>query len=44
MYKALYPFEGQEGELSLKKDELVELVEKDDNGLSAYGTTLDRFH
>ena len=45
MYKALYPFEGQDGELSLKKDELVELVEKDDNGLSAaYGTTLDRFH
>jgi myosin I len=32
MYKALYNFEGQQGELSLKKDELVELVEKDDYG------------
>ncbi|KAH9932028.1 P-loop containing nucleoside triphosphate hydrolase protein [Epithele typhae] len=32
MYKAKYAFEGQEGEMSLKKDELVELVEKDDNG------------
>lgn len=41
MYKALYNFEGQEGELSIIKDELVELVEKDDNGLSAYCTTLD---
>jgi myosin I len=44
MYKALYNFEGQEGELSLKKDELVELVEKDDNGWSTYGTILDSFH
>jgi myosin-1 len=26
------PFDGQEGEMSLKKDDLVELVEKDDNG------------
>lgn len=32
MYKAKFAFEGQEGEMSLKKDELVELVEKDDNG------------
>ena len=32
MYKAKYAFEGQDGEMSLKKDDLVELVEKDDNG------------
>jgi myosin-1 len=32
MYRAKYPFEGQAGELSLSKDDLVELVEKDDNG------------
>jgi myosin-1 len=32
MYKAIHDFAGQEGEMSLKKDELVELVEKDDNG------------
>jgi myosin-1 len=44
MYKALYQFEGQEGELSFKKDELVELVEKDNNGWSAYGTIVDSFH
>ena len=41
MYKALYNFEGQEGELSLKKDELVGLVERDDNGWSTNGTILD---
>lgn len=32
MYKAKYAFEGQEGEMSLKKDDLVEVVEKEDNG------------
>jgi myosin I len=32
MYRAKYPFEGQAGELSLLKDDLVELVEKDENG------------
>ncbi|KAF8587018.1 myosin-1 [Ramaria rubella] len=32
MYRAKFDFEGQEGEMSLKKDDLVELVEKDDNG------------
>ncbi|KAK0465528.1 P-loop containing nucleoside triphosphate hydrolase protein [Desarmillaria tabescens] len=32
MYRAKFAFEGQEGEMSLKKDGLVELVEKDDNG------------
>ncbi|KZS93344.1 hypothetical protein SISNIDRAFT_441173 [Sistotremastrum niveocremeum HHB9708] len=32
MYKAKFPFEGQEGEMSLAKDDLVELVQKDDNG------------
>lgn len=32
MYKAKFAFEGQEGEMSLKKDDLVELVEKDNNG------------
>ncbi|PPQ69790.1 hypothetical protein CVT26_014178 [Gymnopilus dilepis] len=31
-YRAKFAFEGQEGEMSLKKDEIVELVEKDDNG------------
>lgn len=31
-YKALFDFQGQDGELSLKKDDIVELVEKDDNG------------
>ncbi|KAF8910125.1 P-loop containing nucleoside triphosphate hydrolase protein [Gymnopilus junonius] len=31
-YKAKFAFEGQEGEMSLKKDDIVELVEKDDNG------------
>ena len=44
MYKALYNFAGQEGELGLVKDELVELVDKDDNGWSTNGTTLDGFH
>jgi myosin-1 len=32
LYKAKFAFEGQEGEMSLKKDDIVELVEKDDNG------------
>ncbi|KAG2155515.1 myosin class I heavy chain [Suillus clintonianus] len=32
LYKAKFAFEGQEGEISLKKDDIVELVEKDDNG------------
>ena len=32
MYKAKFAFEGQEGEMTLAKDDLVELVEKDDNG------------
>ncbi|KAF8481322.1 P-loop containing nucleoside triphosphate hydrolase protein [Russula ochroleuca] len=32
MYRAKYAFEGQPGELSLVKDDLVELAEKDDNG------------
>ncbi|TFK84196.1 hypothetical protein K466DRAFT_233629 [Polyporus arcularius HHB13444] len=32
LYKAKYAFEGQEGEMTLKKDDIVELVEKDDNG------------
>ncbi|KLO15040.1 hypothetical protein SCHPADRAFT_996148 [Schizopora paradoxa] len=32
MYRAKFAFEGQEGEMSLKKDDEVELVEKDDNG------------
>lgn len=32
MYKALYPFQGQDGELTLAKDDVVELVEKDNNG------------
>ena len=32
IYKAKFAFEGQEGEMTLVKDELYELVEKDDNG------------
>src|SRR5216683_1872040 len=32
MYRAKYAFEGQAGELSLAKDDLVELIEKDENG------------
>ena len=32
MYRTKYDFQGQAGELSLVKDDLVELVEKDDNG------------
>ncbi|KAH7097788.1 myosin-1 [Auriculariales sp. MPI-PUGE-AT-0066] len=31
-YRALYDFAGQAGELSLTKDDVVELMEKDDNG------------
>jgi myosin-1 len=32
MYKALYNFAGQEGEVALVKGELVEVKEKDENG------------
>ncbi|KAG6865778.1 class II myosin [Blastosporella zonata] len=32
LYRAKFAFEGQDGEMSLAKDDLVELVEKDDNG------------
>jgi myosin I len=32
MYKAKFAFEGQEGEMTLVKDEVYELIEKDDNG------------
>ncbi|OCH86667.1 hypothetical protein OBBRIDRAFT_890343 [Obba rivulosa] len=32
LYRAKYAFEGQEGEMALKKDDIVELVEKDNNG------------
>jgi myosin-1 len=32
MYKCLYNFAGQAGEMNLVKGELVELKEKDDNG------------
>jgi myosin-1 len=32
MYKCLYNFTGQPGEMNLVKGELVELKEKDDNG------------
>lgn len=32
MYKALYAFTGQEGEMNLVKGEQVEVKEKDDNG------------
>ncbi|TFY81520.1 hypothetical protein EWM64_g2493, partial [Hericium alpestre] len=31
-YRAKFGFEGQEGEMTMAKDDLVELVEKDDNG------------
>jgi myosin-1 len=34
MYKALYAFAGQEGEVALVKGELVEVKEKDENGMS----------
>jgi len=34
MYKALYAFTGQEGEVALVKGELVEVKEKDENGMS----------
>jgi hypothetical protein len=33
MYKALYAFTGQEGEVALVKGELVEVKEKDENGM-----------
>ena len=33
MYRAKFAFEGQEGELTLAKDDEVELVQKDENGL-----------
>lgn len=32
MYKALYNFSGQDGEMNLVKGEEVEVKEKDDNG------------
>lgn len=32
LYRAKFAFEGQAGEMALKKDDVVELVEKDDNG------------
>jgi len=32
IYKAKFAFDGQEGEMKLVKDELYELLEKDDNG------------
>ncbi|KAI0307947.1 myosin class I heavy chain [Multifurca ochricompacta] len=32
LYRAKYAFEGQAGEVSLVKDDLVELIEKDENG------------
>ncbi|KAF7302719.1 Microfilament motor [Mycena chlorophos] len=32
MYRAKFDFTGEEGEMSLSKDDLVELLEKDDNG------------
>ncbi|EGO04268.1 hypothetical protein SERLA73DRAFT_118504 [Serpula lacrymans var. lacrymans S7.3] len=32
MYKAKFAFQGQEGEMTLKKDDIVELLEKDVNG------------
>lgn len=31
-YKATYDFQGQEGEMSLAQGDVVELVEKDENG------------
>jgi myosin-1 len=42
MYKALYNFAGQEGEVALVKGELVEVKEKDENGMSStlYGGDL----
>lgn len=36
MYKALFAFSGQDGEMALAADDLVELVEKDDNGERKY--------
>ncbi|KAI0695609.1 P-loop containing nucleoside triphosphate hydrolase protein [Cytidiella melzeri] len=32
LWKAKFAFDGQEGEMSLKKDDIVEVVEKEDNG------------
>jgi len=32
MYRAKFAFEGQEGEMTLQKDDVVELVRKDDDG------------
>lgn len=31
-YKSLFNFDGQDGEMSLKKEDIVEVKEKDDNG------------
>jgi myosin I len=36
MYKAKFAFQGQEGELTLAKDDEVELIQKDDNGASIF--------
>ncbi|KAF9245846.1 P-loop containing nucleoside triphosphate hydrolase protein [Melanogaster broomeanus] len=32
LYRAKFAFQGQEGEMQLQKDDVVELLEKDDNG------------
>lgn len=32
LYRAKFDFEGQEGEMTLKKDDLLEVVRKEDNG------------
>jgi myosin-1 len=40
MYKALYNFAGQEGEMNLVKGEEVEVKQKDDNGGSAERASL----
>ncbi|KAF9225527.1 myosin class I heavy chain [Gyrodon lividus] len=32
LYRAKFAFQGQEGEMVLQKDDIVELIEKDDNG------------
>jgi myosin I len=43
MYKAKFAFEGQEGELTLAKDDEVELIQKDDNGMSIFIPIQTRF-
>jgi myosin-1 len=32
LYRAKFPFDGQEGEMSLKKDDVVEVIKKDEDG------------